>query len=594
MLLKLTLLIALAVVVSRAQADEVLPIPDGGVPVLDADHLTRSRQTEAGFTLEPVTVEGQAFAEAVRVRTLKEPQEWWDVQLLTSSITPVDRGDVLLCTFWARGTETIDEAGKPQGMVYFQEPVAPHRKSLSERFTTGKDWQRYDFPFKAQRDYPAGEGLLGFGLGFRPQTLEIGGVQVLNYGPDMRPADLPITSHSYDGQEPDAPWHAEAARRIEEIRKGDLTVRVTDAAGRPVKGAEVAVKMTRHAFPFGSAISSTYIQFSKERDPEAVARYQAKVLELFNTVAIENHLKWRAWDGWGGRERGIDTLRWLKDNGVSARGHVLVWPSWRYSPNELREEFENDPKGLREAIADSIAERAGAARGYLYEWDVMNEPATNHEFMDILGEDAMADWFRLAHEADPDVRLMLNEYSILTGGHTDSLERVVRLLLDAGAPVQAIGIQSHMGIEPVGIPQTLAALDRVAALGLPLAITEFDQATVDERLQGRYMRDFMTAIFSHPAVDAFIMWGFWENRHWKPEAALFREDWSVKPNGQAYMDLVFDEWWTEEEAQTDADGACTVRGFLGDYEVTVTHGGNTATQELSLGRDGLTQTIKLK
>ena len=369
-------------------------------------------------------------------------------------------------------------------------------------------------------------------------------------------------------------------------------MRVTDAEGRPVEGAEVSVKMTRHAFPFGSAISSTYIQFDTDR--EAVARYQAKILELFNTVAIENHLKWRGWVGWGGRDKGLDTLRWLKDNGVPARGHVLVWPSWRYSPPEIRRQFENDPDGLRKAIVDHITEEVAATRGLLYEWDVMNEPTTNHEFMDILGEDAMADWFRLAHEADPDVRLMLNEYSILTGGHTGNLERVARLLLDAGAPVQAIGVQSHMGIEPVGIPQALAALDRVAELGLPLAITEFDQATVDERLQARYMRDFMTAVFSHPAVDAFIMWGFWESKHWKPEAALFREDWSVKPNGQAFIDLVFDEWWTEAETQTDADGACSVRGFLGDYEVTATHGGKTATQELTLGRDGLTQTIELE
>ena len=205
MLLKLMVLIGLAVVVRNVQAGEVLPIPPGGERVVDAGHLSRLRKTGAGFAIEPATVEGQAFAEAVRVRTLEEPKEWWDVQLLTPSIAPVEEGDVLLCTFWARGTQTVDESGRPQGMVYFQEPVAPHRKSLSQRFTTGDEWRRYDYPFKARMAFPAGEGVLGFGLGFRPQTLEIGGVQVLNYGPDMRLADLPITSNTYDGQEPDAP-----------------------------------------------------------------------------------------------------------------------------------------------------------------------------------------------------------------------------------------------------------------------------------------------------------------------------------------------------------------------------------------------------
>ena len=152
----------------------------------------------------------------------------------------------------------------------------------------------------------------------------------------------------------------------------------------------------------------------------------------------------------------------------------------------------------------------------------------------------------------------------------------------------AIGIQSHMGMEPVGIPKVLTALDRMAQFGLPLVITEFDQPTSDERLQGRYMRDFMTAVFSHPAVDSFIMWGFWEGRHWRPEAALFREDWSVKPNGQAYLDLVFGQWRTEETGRTDAQGSHRTRGFLGDYIVRVRHEGRTLTRSVTLGRDGVT------
>jgi hypothetical protein len=103
----------------------------------------------------------------------------------------------------------------------------------------------------------------------------------------------------------------------------------------------------------------------------------------------------------------------------------------------------------------------------------------------------------------------------------------------------------------------------------------------------------MTAIFSHPAVDSFIMWGFWEPRHWRPEAALFRPDWSVKPNGQAYLDLVFDEWWTDETLVTAADGTCAVRGFLGRYEVSAALGEREASTPLDVGHAGAEITLEV-
>jgi endo-1,4-beta-xylanase len=57
------------------------------------------------------------------------------------------------------------------------------------------------------------------------------------------------------------------------------------------------------------------------------------------------------------------------------------------------------------------------------------------------------------------------------------------------------------------------------------------------------------------------MWGFWEGRHWKPRAALWRRDWSVKPNCQAWLDLVHDCWWTKADGRTDAAGSYQTRGF---------------------------------
>jgi hypothetical protein len=75
----------------------------------------------------------------------------------------------------------------------------------------------------------------------------------------------------------------------------------------------------------------------------------------------------------------------------------------------------------------------------------------------------------------------------------------------------------------------------------------------------------MTALFSQPQVNGIIMWGFWAGQHWRPNAALFRQDWSLKPNGLAWSNLVFKEWWTTTSVVADANGLVTVRGFKGDY-----------------------------
>ena len=103
-----------------------------------------------------------------------------------------------------------------------------------------------------------------------------------------------------------------------------------------------------------------------------------------------------------------------------------------------------------------------------------------------------------------------------------------------------------------------------------IKITEFDIAITQEAVQADYTRDFMTMVFSHPSVKGILSWGFWENRHWEPNAAMYTSDWSIKPNGIAYNDLVFNDWWTKDTTLiSDANGQVSLNGFLGTYSYTV-------------------------
>jgi len=57
--------------------------------------------------------------------------------------------------------------------------------------------------------------------------------------------------------------------------------------------------------------------------------------------------------------------------------------------------------------------------------------------------------------------------------------------------------------------------------------------------------------------------------------------------------LVFRQWWTNEQATADAQGICAVRGFLGDYQVTVESGGKTVTATTKLRKAGTEITVQL-
>ena len=48
--------------------------------------------------------------------------------------------------------------------------------------------------------------------------------------------------------------------------------------------------------------------------------------------------------------------------------------------------------------------------------------------------------------------------------------------------------------------------------------------------------------------------------------------------------MVLNQWWTSENGKTGKNGVFKTRGFLGEYEVTVEHGGDKKTVDTALVR----------
>jgi GH35 family endo-1,4-beta-xylanase len=593
--------------------------------LLTADSVSAFRlgdQTGEFAKLSTATAAGQQFSTALHVEVSKKPARPAEGQLTAPLESEMASGDVLLLSFWMRSSSpnevTLDagfrSAGGGRGFGRGQGGAPPAGgapppgrgvpaagggapggrggfgppPTLSFAASAGTQWKKVQFPFALTRAYGKGEAEVFFTLGLREQTVEIGGIELADYGTSKRVADLPFTRLGYAGEEPGAAWRKAAEERIEKIRKGDLTVVVKDKSGKPVRGAQVSVRMRKHAFLFGTAVGGPAFTGRRSSEEDS-ARYKKEIVDLFNFAVMENELKWPQWAVVDNRPGTLAVVDWLREHGLQVRGHNLVWPSWNNTNVKAAQDAKNDPAALEKVILDHIAETTAALRGRVVDWDVINETFTNHDFMDILGRPAMADWFKAARAGDPNAKLFINDFNIIEGDdkpHQDDYAATIQYLIDQGAPFDGIGLQSHFPARMTPMDELLKRLDRFAAFGRELEITEFDINTLDEITQADYTRDFMTAVFSLPSVHAFTMWGFWEGSHWRPQGAMFRRDWSIKPNGEAYKDLVFHRWWTNADGKTGSQGTFATRGFLGDYEVTATAGGKSQTLRATLPKDG--------
>ena len=355
--------------------------------------------------------------------------------------------------------------------------------------------------------------------------------------------------------------------------------------------------MTRQAFAFGCVYNDRDFPADPSDLTSDQQAYQQHYTELFNTGVDEAEMKWPGWENPTSREAALRALQWMRDHNIAVRGHNLVWPGWRHLPADLHS-LTNDPAALEHRIDTHIRDEASALAGQVAEWDVINEPYLNNDLMHILGNSAMATWFQIAHEADPSARLYLNETDVPNAHPSDrkytALFNTVQALQHENAPIGGIGMQGHFADDLIAPADLLTIYDRFAKLNLPIRITELDIDASDEQLQADYFRDFLTVSFSHPDINGIILWGFWENQHWRPNAALFRKDWTIKPNGQVWKDLVLKKWKTNTDGTSAADGTYSTRAFLGDYEITITSNNHTQTAQASLPHEGRTIEVHLK
>ena len=529
---------------------------------------------------EVVEVRDMPFQRAIRATTHKQQRQPWDVVVGANLSASIEKGDVCLLSYWVRGTSLLDKSVDAKVHSYLEFTRSPHEKLVTMAVAADKEWRRIYIPFRAKTTMPEKSVRVVFHLGFAPQTLEIGGISLLNFDNKVALADLPLTRLTYKGREPDAPWRKEALKRINRIRKTELAVGVVDSSGKPVSGAAVQINMLRHAFGFGSSVPARFLGVTE--DAETIGRYfdrnvtvkdirtYRKMFEtLFNKATLENDLKHIPWrdsmyrkDSKELTDRALD---WLNKRDIAVRGHWLACAVLEELPTEVR--YMTRPQ-LTNYLLAHIRQKVPIVGNRVKEWDSVNHIVGYGETLETLlsSPDIYVDIMKESRKLAPEIPLWVNEGSILADGRCrDPYEKVIGYLIDQGAAPDGIGFMGHFDRLSLTPPdELLKVFDRFRKLISRLQVTELDvDVGDDDQLQADYLSDAMTVAFSHEHCEGIVLWGFWETSHWKPNAALFRKDWSPKPAGEIWKDLVFRQWWTDVQGNTDKDGnPSVIRGVI--------------------------------
>lgn len=298
-------------------------------------------------------------------------------------------------------------------------------------------------------------------------------------------------------------------------------------------GAGLHARAAAKGLRFGAALSTRHLA-----EPDLMAAFRAEC----GLVVAEYEMKWAELEPQAGdrRTHGADRLvDFAGRNSMAVRGHTLLWHE-----SEPRWLADLSTRGTAAAMAQHIDATMLHWRGRVSTWDVVNEAvAPEHGRPDFLrrtgllnrlGPDYLTQAFHIARAADPTARLAYNDFGC---EHATAWSRrrrlgvlgLLRALLQAGAPVQVLGVQAHLQAgQAFEAGEWRAFLAEVAALGLTIEVTELDvncralppAAATRDAAAADLVRRFLEATLAEPAVRAVVTWGLTDRHSWIRQGRL--------------------------------------------------------------------------
>ncbi|HEY6889472.1 MAG TPA: endo-1,4-beta-xylanase [Solirubrobacter sp.] len=284
--------------------------------------------------------------------------------------------------------------------------------------------------------------------------------------------------------------------------------------------------------------------------------------QYFNQVTPENAGKWGSAAGttrtaamrWANLDQAYN---FAQTNGFPFNFHVLVWgnqqPTWmaalpaeeqlveikkwfaavaeRY-PNIKWLQVVNEPLHDPPDCTHSANQGANCNASGNYARALGGANGT-----DGTGWDWILNAFRMARQYFPNAKLMLNDYSITNSNSATTQYLQIIDILKRENLLDVIGEQGHAFSTTGNMAVHKANLDRLAATGLPIQITELDidgQAAggvAGDVVQLRDYRRIVPVFWEHPAVQVVTVWGWRQPNHWRnaQNAPIVLSDDTPKP-----------------------------------------------------------------
>lgn len=254
----------------------------------------------------------------------------------------------------------------------------------------------------------------------------------------------------------------------------------------------------------------------------------------WDQITPENEGKWGSVEStrnqmnWAGLDR---VYAYAKEKGIPFKQHVMVWgsqqPSWLAGlpAAQQRAEVEEWIRLFCERYPDTAM------------IDVVNEPPphTTPSYMNALGGagasgvDWMVQAFKWTRQYCPRAILILNDYNVIEyGGDNARFLDVVAKLQRAGAPLDALGAQAHDAFK-LPVATVKGFLDKLAATGLPVYISEYDIDLASDAEQLRVMQSQFPMFYSHPSVVGITLWGYVVGATWRPNTGLLSASGQPRP-----------------------------------------------------------------
>ena len=289
-------------------------------------------------------------------------------------------------------------------------------------------------------------------------------------------------------------------------------------------------------------------------------------LREFNSITAENVMK----PHYIQPKKGIfkfkaadEMVNFATKNKLTIVGHTLVWknsaPDWFFQDrngNQVSREV------LIERLKTHIQTVVSRYKGKIAYWDVVNEaietkwnPRTQSydafykpcPWLDIIGPEYIEISYKAAQDADPDAKLLYNDYNLDQKAKLDFALNMIRDFKERGVPIYGLGYQAHLFLREPTLPEMERVLKKSADLKIPVHITELDvsvlpnawkyrTASVEEQYdlasklnpyqkniptdvlfeQSRRYKDvFKLFLDYHDTVERVTFWGVWDGNSWR-------------------------------------------------------------------------------